>query len=175
MLTKYGLGMHMWEIPFTLFSPGFTLVRCPGLHVDTELILTEQLNIIAAVIYAPCVMFTKASILWLYLRLSPARTFRICVYATMAMAFSYSTASFWALIFSCSPTKAGWDLSIKNPKCLDRNALYFSVGGFNILTDILILLLPIRLVLGLQIPQRQKFGLLGIFMCGGLYVSRPWI
>jgi hypothetical protein len=89
----------------------------------------------------------------------------------MALAGGYSMSSFFALIFSCTPTKAGWDLSIQNPTCINRNALYFAVNGFNIFTDVVILLLPIRLVLGLQIPSRQKIGLLFIFMTGGLCVS----
>lgn len=85
----------------------------------------------------------------------------------MAIAFGYSTSTFFALIFACTPIESGWDLSVPAEKCINRNALYFAVNGFNIFTDVAILLLPVKLVLGLQIPHRQKLGLLFIFMTGG--------
>jgi hypothetical protein len=73
----------------------------------------------------------------------------------------------------CIPIDAFWDITIPG-KCLPMGTkaqmLMASVG--NIITDVIILLLPVPVVLRLKLRKQQKVALLGIFSLGFLYVSR---
>lgn len=44
-------------------------------------------------------------------------------------------------------------------------------GALEVVIDTIILVLPVRMVLGLQLPPKRKILLLFIFLLGGLYVS----
>ena len=46
----------------------------------------------------------------------------------------------------------------------------FAIGGFNIGTDLIILLMPVPVILGLQMDRGRKLGLLVIFGTGTLSV-----
>lgn len=118
-------------------------------------------------LYCVAIMFTKLSILLLYLRLSPSRKFCVGVYSLMAVAVGYNIASVFANMFSCSPIAGSWDLSIK-ATCMDRPVFYYINAGLNISTDFAILILPVKLLWKLQMPKRQKYSVLGIFLAGGL-------
>ena len=57
-------------------------------------------------------------------------------------------------------------MSITSGKCVDRNGLYIATAVTNIVTDLALILLPIPLVVGLQMPKIQKIYLLLIFLIG---------
>ena len=67
-----------------------------------------------------------------------------------------------------------WDKSI-DAKCT-VNVTYFFYGQSipNILTDVALLVLPIRFVWRLQARRYQKILLVGTLMTGGLYVPVSW-
>jgi hypothetical protein len=70
--------------------------------------------------------------------------------------------------FSCWPVAFYWDKDIKSGRCVNLIAFWFSFSGFNILTDILVWLLPMPVLWALQLPRRQKLSLIGVFALGGL-------
>ena len=67
----------------------------------------------------------------------------------------------------CDPPAAFWDLSIEG-HCLDFLALWFANAAINIITDIGILIIPLRLIVSIQLPRKQKFWLIGVFAIGGM-------
>lgn len=123
--------------------------------------------------YTPSITTVKWSILLLYIRLFPssARTFRICTYALMAFVFAYSFAGFWIILFACKPMAKIWDLSIKGGSCVNRNGLSIAGSSLNILTDILMIILPIPMIWGLQLPIGQRISVIAMFCIGGLLVD----
>ncbi|KAF5714423.1 L-fucose permease [Fusarium globosum] len=91
----------------------------------------------------------KISLLFFYLRLSPERTFRIVIY----------------------PIKASWDLAAQaTGKCVDKFGFFLAASVANVVMDLVILLLPLRIVIPLQIPRRQKMSLLFLFTTGGFVI-----
>lgn len=68
----------------------------------------------------------------------------------------------------CHPVAAQWDLTIKNPKCVDAFAFVYANAAFNIVSDITTLVLPIKMCWTLQTTIRQKVLLLGILGTGSL-------
>lgn len=90
----------------------------------------------------------------------------------MAIVFSWSFASVFLTIFQCTPIKASWNKGVKNYTCLDSNALWYQYAVLDIATDIPILLLPVWNLVHLQMSQRKKILLLGLFSLGSVYVEQ---
>jgi hypothetical protein len=108
------------------------------------------------------------SILAFYLRISPDVKFRRAVYVLLGIVIAYTITYFFLMIFRCQPVAFNWDVMIEGGSCIDSLIPMMTLSVANILLDTVILLLPIRVVLPLQIPTRQKVSLILLFMTGGL-------
>ena len=122
-------------------------------------------------------------------------------YATligMAVVMAYGIESVTTGIFTCTPIRAYWDLTIQpTARCLpeykyaqlvnfhrfqpsrssdevmdcvvtDDCRVYYANGGLNIMTDLAIATLPIYSVWKLQMNLRQKIALIAILALGWL-------
>lgn len=112
--------------------------------------------------------FAKISLLVFYLQLSPQRWFRLSCWATLGLIIGYSVGIFFSLLFACSPIAMSWDVGITEGSCINRPTLYIATAVANILSDIILFILPIPMVIKLQIPLMQKIGLGFIFTVGSL-------
>jgi hypothetical protein len=63
---------------------------------------------------------------------------------------------------------AFWDLTIQG-NCISREFLWFFNASLNIVTDLVILIMPIPVLSRLHLPQKQKFGVIVVFAAGILY------
>lgn len=70
----------------------------------------------------------------------------------------------------CIPANKFWDQSIDGT-CLNPYKVYYGQQIPNILTDVILLIMPIHVVWSLHISRYQKMLLCGVFLVGGLYVS----
>ena len=78
-------------------------------------------------------------------------------------------------MFYCTPVKALWDHGIK-AKCVNLDEALIIFASLNIVTEILILWLPVPQLWKLNTSTRQKCQLIGIFFLGGLFVSASsWV
>ena len=68
----------------------------------------------------------------------------------------------------CDPLSDIWDLSPSNTHHCLEGPHYLINGLVNVLTDALILCLPMRVVWGMQLPPRAKIGLSFIFLLGSM-------
>ncbi|KAE8347192.1 hypothetical protein BDV24DRAFT_173107 [Aspergillus arachidicola] len=126
----------------------------------------------AAVIYVPALAFAKVGLVILYHRIinkQPAYTWTL--HTISAIICGYSLAIMLALIFACNPIQRNWDSSITRGSCIDRSGLYIATAVTNIVSDFALVLVPVPLVLGLQMPRIQKFGLLCMFLVGCGYIE----
>ncbi|KAL8725821.1 MAG: hypothetical protein Q9166_007108 [cf. Caloplaca sp. 2 TL-2023] len=115
-------------------------------------------------------MFCKFSLLTFYVRIFAIRTFRILAYCVAAIVTGWAISVFLETFLLCRPFAYNWDPTIRPFTCGNRNAAYIGAGSLNIVTDLMVLCLPIPMVWNLQIPRRNKailtavFGL-GLFVC----------
>ncbi|KAG0646890.1 L-fucose permease [Hyphodiscus hymeniophilus] len=122
------------------------------------------------ILYNPALMATKTSILIFYLRMArnTQKLLRIASYVTMAIVNIAGVVLTFLNAFQCSPVRAAYIPNIPG-KCLSIVTLYLCSAPVNIITDLVILVLPIPVLTGMRLPQRQKtvlvltFGL-GIFV-----------
>lgn len=72
------------------------------------------------------------------------------------------------MIFSCYPVRKSWDISFpaSEGRCLNVVALYLATAIANIITDAILMVIPIPLILSLNMPKLQKPGVLVVFMFG---------
>jgi hypothetical protein len=113
--------------------------------------------------------FTKISILLLYLRIFKTSRTRYGCYILLGIVIAYGTWLFFSSLFPCMPVAYFWDKQISG-HCLPRMAVWFLNAALNIITDIAIFILPLRVVSALSLPRGQKIGLYFIFALGFLYV-----
>ncbi|KAK4504950.1 hypothetical protein PRZ48_002913 [Zasmidium cellare] len=117
---------------------------------------------------------TKISILLMYQRVfcdTPALkayglSFRLWMRILMTIVVATFVSTFIVGIFSCIPVQYSWDKSLKG-HCVETIPWWYTYATLNMLTDIMILALPIPLINGLmKITKRQKYVLMGIFLLG---------
>ncbi|PIG88104.1 hypothetical protein AARAC_001558 [Aspergillus arachidicola] len=155
-----GAGVHLWNVTQEMFD---VYQKVPS----------AKTILAAAVIYVPALAFAKVGLVILYHRIinkQPAYTWTL--HTISAIICGYSLAIMLALIFACNPIQRNWDSSITRGSCIDRSGLYIATAVTNIVSDFALVLVPVPLVLGLQMPRIQKFGLLCMFLVGcGTFIT----
>jgi len=86
----------------------------------------------------------------------------------MGVLIASAVCNIIANILQCIPLSAAWDLNDHGKHCFDQNA-YWRWGSFpNILTDVVMLGLPIPAISKLRLSWKDKIGLLLTFLAGGM-------
>ncbi|KAK1751626.1 hypothetical protein QBC47DRAFT_307527 [Echria macrotheca] len=121
------------------------------------------------ILYNPILALVKSSVLIFLSRLFGQKRglLRVLLWLNIANV-AQMVAVFFAITLQCLPIAFNWDLTIRGGRCVDRPILYTSTAGFNILTDLLILGLPLWIFVDLKIPRRTKIALLFVFLLGFL-------
>lgn len=141
------------------------------IHDPTRITNYLQLQTAAEFIYMLAITTPKLTILTLYLRIFSVGTSRILRYITWAtiviVVLQWLSVGIvvWASI--CQPFRFRWDKRI-NGHCADMLALYRYVSVPNILTDLVILVLPISTIRNLQVSRIKRVGIFLTFLIGGL-------
>jgi len=147
-----------------------------GHHVDylldtNPVLVTNFLKYLVAIStwYASTESLAKLAICLLYKQLFPQRAIHILVNITIAVLIAASVAGGLADLFGCTPFSAHWGTPAEQAAhCIDTEAL-FVWGSFpNIVTDIVLLVIPIPVVLRLQASTGLKVGLMITFLFGSM-------
>ena len=115
------------------------------------------------------VTLPKLAVLALYLRIFVGRAFKYTCYATTAVLCVACLINIFTLVFECHPRQKPWTPSLAG-HCDDIQAHYRYASVPSILTDVMILILPIPMVLRLQTSKRNKIAMLMTFLFGSLFV-----
>ena len=122
---------------------------------------------VTSVLYYSIAAPAKISLLCLYRRIFAVHSFKRMSLLVGLLVVLWWLAATLANIFSCMPVELMWDLSLKG-RCFNFNIFWFSIGIIETVIDIIILILPIKMITGLQMSRRKKIVLSGIFLLGGL-------
>jgi len=87
---------------------------------------------------------------------------------TMAVCVSWTLFTVFIGLFICWPVSMNWDANTPGGKCGNQVAAFAAVGIFDLATDLLIIILPIPMVLGLRMRWRHKAAVTAIFGAGAL-------
>lgn len=126
-------------------------------------------------LWAIAMAFIKVSILLFYRRLFPptatSQKWRMCNLALIVASVVFCLISLFGSGFACTPVAFIWDITIQGGHCISLIALARFTCITGIVTDILILTLPIPIVWNMQLNRSKKIGVCGVFLLGSLYVS----
>jgi len=126
-----------------------------------------KLQTAAEFVYVGACLFPKLSILALYLRIFTQRSVRIIAWIAIGVCIAHVVANYIASFTICQPFEFKWNKTIKG-HCADVIASYRWVSLPHIITDIVILTLPLSSLYQLQMNKRKKLGLFLTFAMGGL-------
>lgn len=119
--------------------------------------------------YLPAIVFPKLSIIALYLRLFSERFYRIASWITAGLVVANGIGALVPAFVMCIPLEYFWNRKLPGGgRCIDINAWYRWSSMMNIITDVIMLVLPIPMVLKLQSSSRTKFGLAFTFAIGSM-------
>ncbi|KAF1913236.1 hypothetical protein BDU57DRAFT_522013 [Ampelomyces quisqualis] len=142
--------------------------------------------------YIMALGFVKLSILFFYRAIASHRTFRRYVNATIIFVCMYTFAAAIASAFQCETPSDSWatagylaqfdgDPKTKRPriKCYDPIKLWVFSAAINLVSDVIIMLLPIPALLSLRVPMSKRLALIGIFSIGIMAIIassvRMWV
>ncbi|KAH7304656.1 hypothetical protein BKA65DRAFT_560415 [Rhexocercosporidium sp. MPI-PUGE-AT-0058] len=120
--------------------------------------------------YNLSITLTKVSLVLQCTRVFDGNRIRLASWLTMSFIIACSVEAIFSSIFHCVPIAAFWDLNIQG-RCLnkiDEKFMLFFNASLNILTDIILVALPIPTLNNLQLSKSQKVGLMLIFGVGGI-------
>lgn len=122
--------------------------------------------------YAIAVTFPKLSILAMYLRIFTVPFYRMITYFVIYILVISSTILFMMMLFQCTPVDYFWDKTIVGGKChFDIEKLFLYASLPNIITDIVMLLLPLPFIFRLNMTRKVKIGLGVTLLTGSRYID----
>ncbi|KAH8756031.1 hypothetical protein F5883DRAFT_686132, partial [Diaporthe sp. PMI_573] len=154
---RFGFGRHLWDVPFTTFNVHFM-----------------KTGAIVGTFFGMSVTFSKLSILAFYLNIAlepVAKRQRVAIYSLAVVVFLYGTLTSFEWLFACRPMEKYWDFTITDGTCINFIKILAFNGVMNVVTDAAILCFPIWILWNLRLPVRQKIGVMGIMMTGGLVLA----
>lgn len=152
MVKRFGLGRHL----------AYVLATDPGkLDGHLKAVLLNEL------VHPFAVAIPKICVVLVFLRVFTDRRERLAAKILIATVLATWLSFNIALAFQCRPVKFNWDKSIPGT-CFDTALFAQSSSIPNIVTDLAILVLPIRTVMALRISLGRKIGLLFIFLTGSV-------
>ena len=118
--------------------------------------------------YPPAMMCAKVSILLFYLQIFRIKMwFRHSCWALITFVICYLSAIFFVYLFYCKPEAATWNYTLGG-KCVDGWSVDIATGALNIVTDLIILLIPLPILWDLQLSFQRKLGISLVFLVGVL-------
>ena len=120
------------------------------------------------ILYGPPVFFAKLSVL-LQLQhifvVSRRQPIFFIIQALIWANLAFYVAYFFIDIFQCVPRRKIWYPTVSGT-CISTDVLLISPAGINIVSDSLILVLPIVLVFRLKMTLKNKLAIVAIFSSG---------
>ncbi|CUS13283.1 unnamed protein product [Tuber aestivum] len=143
-----------------------------GSHIETvspaEFVTFLKATWVTSVTYNWQSIFSKISVLTFYRRvMGHHHWFKLTTTAMMVFVVLTHGATVLIVLAHCQPVSYFWDRSIPGGRCWDITIVYYFNSASSIFTDVVVTILPLPLMLRLELPKRQKFGLCAIFSLGG--------
>ncbi|KAL3493997.1 hypothetical protein BJX62DRAFT_234855 [Aspergillus germanicus] len=149
VLLYNGLGTHIMLVP------------------ADKLVVYMKILASGGFLYTACITCVKLSILAFYKRLFSVRPMVLAVKTVAAVVILWCIGVFFVSAVVCVPFRKLWEPTVSGA-CIDLAQFYYGLQIPNIVTDAIILVMPLRIVWNLKMPRTQRILLMGIFMLGVL-------
>ncbi|TAQ91354.1 hypothetical protein B7494_g345 [Chlorociboria aeruginascens] len=135
----------------------------------TALTTFAKIQLPDTVFYILAVTFPKLAILSLYLRIFTQRAYRITSYIVISIVSAGCLAIVITTFVQCTPIAYMWNpIGHPDGHCIDISS-FWRWGSFpNIITDVVMLGLPLPCIWQLQLSKKDRLGLLATFCTGSI-------
>ncbi|KAG5927994.1 hypothetical protein E4U42_001471 [Claviceps africana] len=164
--------MIIFSMIWHLFVVGFIFVMhsCGlGIHADkvdeSQIIIMSKWLVVAEVLYAWNLGWTKASVLLMYYRIFRHDYFKKMAWAVGAFVWAWVICITFLFIFICVPVHKLWYPQTPG-RCINQVGTWISNAASTILTDLVILVMPVPQIWKLQLRKTEKIGLTVAFGLG---------
>lgn len=129
--------------------------------------LLLKLLIPLQILWVLSLSFSKIPILSLYIRVFAVPTVKWIALTTGAVIVAWAVATILAGFLICMPFAMNWDQTIKG-HCGNQVASFQGTGLVNLLTDVVVLALPMPYLSRLNLALYKRLVLMGVFRVGAL-------
>ncbi|KAK6443391.1 hypothetical protein LTR95_000217 [Oleoguttula sp. CCFEE 5521] len=142
-----------------------------GRHINTltrqQLVNFAKTQYAGSFLYPACITFVKLSILSQYRRVfaSHSASFKWQINILMAVVVAWGVAIIITAMLLCQPIAKLWNPSLPGT-CINLSQFYYGIQIPNILTDLLIIIVPIKEALTLDLTRKLKIGAIIMFLLG---------
>lgn len=140
------------------------------MHAECTADILVQYHWVGTIVYGPAILFTKLTILFMFLRIfcpQPRSFIWWSVWTLAVLSTAFYTAITVAKIFQCTPHQRIWDRNARG-RCI-RSAMMINTSGlFNTLSDVGILLIPVKPIWRLKMSVRKRAGAYLILTLGAV-------
>ncbi|KAI0470745.1 hypothetical protein GGR56DRAFT_660360 [Xylariaceae sp. FL0804] len=156
-----GIGMLVIAGIWSQIGVGYNLeVVAVNIGLILRLLFAYQ------ILYCFCIASAKLSVLCLYLRVFVEKKIRITAKIAIGVVLAGTFGNFLQPWLMCQPFQALYDPTITDAKCGDELASLVAMGVFQVVTDFVILGLPLLSLWKLKMRPRRKLALMGVFLVG---------
>lgn len=136
--------------------------------INLSLTHHRQTQYSGSFLYPACITFVKLSILMQYRRLFShySRNFGWQINVLITIVAIWGAGIILTAFFLCIPMEANWNPTIVDKTCIPIIPFYYGLQIPNIITDLLIIVVPIREVMRLQLNKKLKTGVIIMFALG---------
>ncbi|PWY69041.1 integral membrane protein [Aspergillus sclerotioniger CBS 115572] len=159
LLFKYGCSIGVTILLFNGLGSHITMIPQKNLTVYFKIGWSNSF------VYTCCVAFIKLSILAVYKRLFAAKSMTISVNIVGTIVILWALSVSIAGVLNCVPVHKFWDRTVPG-HCVDTVSYYYGQQIPNILTDVVLLVMPLKSVWALPISKAQRLLLSGVFLVG---------
>lgn len=150
------VGQHGGGYPFAELSP-------------KEQIAFKKFCYIATILYCPMALFVKIALLAILTRIfAPFRGKVWFIYIFLGCLCCYYTVALIVKIRICGPIPRYWLGEQVPGTCLDQTAALIADSVISVVSDLIILILPLPLTWSLQMSRNRKLRVIGLLGAGGL-------
>ncbi|KAH6958201.1 hypothetical protein DER45DRAFT_213337 [Fusarium avenaceum] len=144
-----------------------------GLHADkvplTQIVMMAKWLVVAEVLYAWNLGWTKLSLLLMYYRIFRVPYFKKMAWIVGSFVFAWVITITFLFIFICIPVAKLWYPDLPG-RCINQVGTWIANAASTIFTDIVILCLPLPPIWKLQLGKSEKLGLTAAFAIGSFVV-----
>ncbi|KAF4156916.1 hypothetical protein CNMCM6069_006212 [Aspergillus lentulus] len=138
------------------------------IHDSATIVAYYKFCYIATVLYCPMALFVKIALLSIIIRIfAPYRSKIIFIYVLLGCLCIYYIIAEIVKIRMCDPIPSYWE-NTPGRRCLDQSAALLADSVISVISDLIILVLPLPLTWSLQMSRNKKLRVIGILSAGGL-------
>ncbi|RYP50469.1 hypothetical protein DL768_004021 [Monosporascus sp. mg162] len=154
LLVNFGFFVHQWDIQVKNLSPILYHIYVGGSLYGVTVGLVK---------FAVLKEWSRIFVPW------PTRNiFWWTCHALIFFNVAFYSAGLFVGNLACIPREKIWDKTIPGGKCIDAKVSDLSASIVNVTSDLLILVLPQRIIWKLKMPLKKKIGVSLIFTIGVL-------